>query len=161
MVKKAKVTDVKNESTTDLKEPKKNTVDVPLKRTRWLRPPWKKGQSGNPKGKPKKIFTQLIDDIKADGGEVVQPRQIAEAYSLLFSLNEAQLWKIVLDSTKPLVIREVAKKMMTKEWFYIMETMLDRAHGKAKQSIDSNVSGSLTLAGSLLELKKIPQKSEV
>lgn len=34
MVKKIKVTDVKNESTTDLKEVKKNTVDVPLKRTR-------------------------------------------------------------------------------------------------------------------------------
>lgn len=160
MVKKIKVTDVKNESTTDLKEVKKNTVDVPLKRTRWLRPPWKKGQSGNPKGKPKSVFTQMLLDMKKEG-EVVTPEQIVTAYSIVFSYSEEQL-KVAANNIKmPMPIRIVAKEILWKRWFDIMETMLDRAHGKAKQSIDSKVSGSLTLAWTLLEMKKVPQKSEV
>jgi len=39
--------------------------------------------------------------------------------------------------------------------------MLDRAHGKAKQSIDSKVSGSLTLADWLINLTRGEQKQEI
>jgi len=160
MVKKTKVNDVKNESTTETNEVKKITVAAPLKRTRWLKPPWKKGQSGNPKWKPKSVFTQMLLDMKKQG-EAVTPEQITTAYSIVFSYSEEQLKKAANDIKMPMPIRIVAKEILWKRWFDIIETMLDRAHGKAKQSIDSNVSGSLTLAWSLLEMKKIPQKSEV
>ena len=43
----------------------------------------------------------------------------------------------------------------------MLETMLDRAHGKAKQNIDTTITGQMTIIDGLLSLKKKQQIEEV
>ncbi len=122
--------------------------------------PWKKWQSGNPKGGPKKAFTSLNEEIKREGWEVVTGAMINEAYSLLFSLTEMQLKKIEDDMERPMIIRMVAKNMLSPRWYDVLGQMLDRSHGKARQNIKSDISGDFTLAGALLSLSRVQQKEE-
>lgn len=107
---------------------------------------FEKGQSGNPKGRPPKLLTDLMKDLKAKGYEQVTSGQIVEAYETLFGLDELTLKTVVANKELPMVSRIVAKAMLSTRGFEILERMLDRAQGRPKQSIDADVSGAVNVA---------------
>lgn len=136
-----------------------NTVEKNNSRTRGLIP-FKKGQSGNPKGRKPKTFQSIIKDLQAKGYMQVTKQMIFEAYQLLLSLDEVELKAMSQDITQPQTIRTVAKRMLSGEGAEIIERMLDRTHGKPAQFQNHSGDINLTLAGGLINIAKKKQKEE-
>ena len=91
---------------------------------------FKTGQSGNPKGRPKKLLTTILEGLKEEG-ELVTRSLVEQTYQVLMSLTQAQLTRIAKDESQPMINRIVSKEMLSKKGFEIIEKMMDRANGKA------------------------------
>jgi hypothetical protein len=109
---------------------------VPPKHTQF-----KKGQTGNPNGRPPKTLTVINAKLKAEGHEAVTASAIWEAFSILLGLPESKIKEIVMDTENPRMLRLAGETMLSGDGWDIIEKMLDRAHGKAKQSIDVTTQG--------------------
>lgn len=107
---------------------------------------FEKGKSGNPKGRPPKLVSSLIQELKDEGYERVGATQIVESYELLTGMPEDEIRQKVNDKSQPMIIRIVGKAMLSAKGFEILEKMLDRAQGRPKQSIDADVSGVVNVA---------------
>jgi hypothetical protein len=94
---------------------------------------FKKGQSGNPKGQPKKVLSRVNEQLKEEGYSAASANNIVEAYSILINLDEERIKSIINDTTYPMLMRIVAKEMLSKNGAEMIEKILDRAHGKATQ----------------------------
>lgn len=66
---------------------------------------WKKGQSGNPKGRPKRTFNVLNDELKKEGYDPLSRGQLVELYSLLFQLPEEKIKEMATRKDNPLAVR--------------------------------------------------------
>lgn len=108
---------------------------------------FKKGQSGNPKGRPKKLLSSVVAGLKQEGYEEVKSSQIKDAFELLISLDEEKLKQVALDRQMPMVCRIVAKAVVSKKGFEIIEKILDRVHGKAIQKTKSDDGFNMIHAG--------------
>lgn len=108
---------------------------------------FKKGQSGNPKGRPPKVLSSVLSELKKEGYEEVKAAQVREAYEILLGLDETRLIEVATNRDFPAVMTIAAKHLLSKKGagFEIMEKMLDRAHGKATQRVEQKheVKGSL------------------
>jgi hypothetical protein len=98
--------------------------------------PWKKGQSGNPKGRPRKLLRSLVLELKNAGYERADGLTVVEAFEVMLNLPEEEVKKLVADSSMPMSVRIVGKSMLSPKGFEVVQTMMDRAHGKAKQQVD-------------------------
>jgi hypothetical protein len=94
---------------------------------------FKKGQSGNPKGQPKKVLSRVNEQLKEEGYSSASANNIVEAYSILINLDEERIKAIINDTTYPMLMRIVAREMLSKKGAEMIEKILDRAHGKATQ----------------------------
>jgi len=102
---------------------------------------WKKGESGNANGRQRGLISVVIDQLKAEGYERVTPNHIREAFELLMSLDEERLKEIINNKHAPMVLRVVGKRILSGDGHDMLEKMLDRVHGKSKQSIDHSTLG--------------------
>lgn len=96
---------------------------------------FKKGESGNPKGRPKKLVSSILAGLKEEG-ELVTRTMVEQTYQVLMSLTQSQLSTIANDKEQPMINRIVSKEMLSKKGFEIIEKMMDRANGKATQVKD-------------------------
>ena len=102
--------------------------------------PAKKGDIRNPNGRPKKSFSLLNEQLKSEGYEALTRNQIIEAYSLIFSLDEAKIKEIATDKEQPLVIRLIIKELTNAETSgKAIQDMRNYVFGQAKQEITQNV----------------------
>ena len=92
--------------------------------------PFKKGQSGNPKGRPKKMVSKILDQLREQGEQVTR-NMIKNIYQVFLSLPQKKLSEISKDKTYPMMYRILAGEMLGDRAFDIMEKMIDRANGKA------------------------------
>ena len=90
---------------------------------------FKKGTSGNPKGRPKKFVSQVLSELLKKG-EKVTKNTIVDIYQVMISLTKDDLLSIAKDERKPFIYRVVAKEMLGKRGFDVIEIMLNRANGK-------------------------------
>jgi hypothetical protein len=101
-----------------------------------------KGETGNPYGRPKKLVSQTIADLKKAGYERIGAANIAEAVEQLIGIPETVLRSIQKDKDQPMCMRIVAEAILQpKGRFNALQTLLDRAHGKAKQQVDLSGEG--------------------
>lgn len=109
---------------------------------------YKKGQSGNPNGRPKKVFSVIIAEMKERGIEPATPSNVADIYQYLLALPLSEIIKIAgspkEENGLPAIMRIAAKELIGKRGLEIMKEMLDRANGKPKQVTElSNPDGSM------------------
>lgn len=112
----------------------------------------KENQPDNPGRKPK-VFSELANEYKARGIERASPEAVKEAFEYLFALSDKEVLDISngLKPDYPILIVICAKQMQDKRQMgRVLETMLDRAHGKAKQQVDVTSGGETINAGSTL-----------
>ena len=103
--------------------------------------PFKKGQSGNPNGRPRKLISETIKELEAEGVKQTTTTEIKAVYLMLINLTIPELETRVKDSKQSALVRIVGKAILSGKGFEIIERMLDRSIGKAQQSIDHTTKG--------------------
>lgn len=127
------------------------------------------GKSGNLKGRPRAITSDIIKQLTDAGFTPVKPLEVSDAFMVLLQLPEEQLKRCVTEAELPMFIRIVAKELLSSRGFEAVEKLLDRAHGRAKQTIDSTIKlveqpllsdefASLIVATPYTEVKKNPEE---
>ena len=91
---------------------------------------FKKGNTFG-KGRPKKLVSTVIADLKAEGYEEVTADHVKQAYQLLIGLDRVKVVEIGNDKEQSMLMAQVARAILANKGFEIIEKMLDRAHGKA------------------------------
>mgnify|MGYP001399889463 CR=1 FL=1 len=99
-----------------------------------------KGDPGGP-GRPPRLLSTITAELKAKGYERATANQVADAFETLMNVPEDELRKMVNEGKSPMSLRIVGKAMLTAKGWEVLQAMLDRAHGKAKQAIDHTSGG--------------------
>lgn len=94
--------------------------------------PFVKGQSGNPKGKPKKLASTL-------GNIGYTPMQVRDTINGILAMNIDELKNIYEDKQSTILEKTIAgalKKSLEKGSLYSIDTLLNRAQGKPTENIE-------------------------
>jgi hypothetical protein len=103
--------------------------------------PFDKGQSGNPNGRPRKLISETINELKAEGVVETSTTEIKAVYLMLINLTIPELEQRVKDGKQSALVRIVGKAILSNKGYEIIEKMLDRAIGKAENKIDHTTKG--------------------
>lgn len=103
-----------------------------------IEPRWKKGESGNPNGRPKKLHPTLLKTTS------FSLSQINDVIQYMVSLNEKQLDEVLLDDVSSILEKTIAsalKKSIKKGELFSLETLLNRVYGKPNEKLDITSQG--------------------
>ena len=113
--------------------------------------PFKKGESGNPNGRPKK-FTTLLKGIGYKQSE------INDTIQNMLGMDMEQLKDIVQSDDTTILEKTIANALyrsFRKGSLYSIDTLLTRVYGKPKEQIQ--LEGSLNLTGIEVQINKREQ----
>lgn len=103
--------------------------------------PFKKGQSGNPNGRPRK-FVCLLKDMgynKQDIDTTIQNM-------MGMTINElAEVYKNENSTVLEKTVANAIKKGIEKGSLYSLETLLSRVYGSPKQEVDQTIKATLNI----------------
>ena len=102
---------------------------------------YKKGESGNLSGRPRKLVSGVIKDLEGKGVDAVTAEQVRHIFMQLVNLSEGELKELLGDHKQPMVNRIVIKAMLSARGWDAIKDMIERAHGRAQQSIDVSGEG--------------------
>lgn len=97
-------------------------------------------------GRPPKLLSTITAELKAKGYERATANQVADAFETLMNVPQDELAKMVKDEKAPMSLRIVGKAMLTAKGWEVLQAMLDRAHGKAKQQLQVDNKGEMNHA---------------
>lgn len=100
-----------------------------------------KGETANPNGRPPLLLSTIVAELRAKGYERATSGTVADAFETLLNVPEDVLKTMVTDPKAPMSVRIVGKAMLTAKGWEVLEAMLDRAHGRPKQSTDLTTNG--------------------
>jgi hypothetical protein len=104
--------------------------------------PFKDGQSGNPAGRPPKTVKSVISELLANGHEPVKAPDVRAIIEAMLALPIEEVSRLVTDDKQPAIIRITGRRLLDKsKGFEGLQTLLDRAHGKATQPTDLQSGG--------------------
>lgn len=94
---------------------------------------FKKGETGNPNGRPVKLFSEIAAEWQRRGIERATPERVIEVFEYLLALPDAELREMKASENIPSLVQMAADEMTGKRKREILNDLLDRAHGKATQ----------------------------
>lgn len=106
---------------------------------------FEKGDTNNG-GRPPKLLSTITAELKSKGYERATANQVADAFETLMNVPQNELADMVKDEKAPMSLRIVGKAMLTAKGWEVLQAMLDRAHGKAKQQLQVDNKGEMNHA---------------
>lgn len=141
-------------------------------------PNWKKGvdngvgqrfQKGNKfgKGRKKKKFSEHTDELKALGYDCPSREEYYEMLGLMMSMTEDDMERVLNDKERPQWIRWLVEDLRKPKYRpNLMADYRDWMFGRAKQQVDKNVSGTVTVLNlgggkpmETIEAEVVPEES--
>ena len=95
----------------------------------------------NRKGRPRKLISDTIKKMEQDGIKETTVQEIKSVYLRLINHSKEDLQKVIDDKTQPALTCIVAENIISGKGFEVIDKMLDRAIGKATQSMDVTTGG--------------------
>lgn len=92
-------------------------------------------------GRPPLLLSTIVAELRTKGYERATAGTVADAFETLLNVTHEDLVKMGQDPKSPMSLRIVAKGMLNAKGWEVLQAMLDRAHGKAKQAIDHTSDG--------------------
>ena len=105
---------------------------------------FEKGDTNNG-GRPPLLLSTIVAELRAKGYERATAGTVADAFETLLNVTHEDLVKMGNDPKSPMSLRIVAKGMLTAKGWEVLQSMLDRAHGKAKQQLEASGAIEITV----------------
>ena len=101
---------------------------------------WRKGHVANPKGRPRKTITSLVQQFEDEGMAMPSPTEVSKLYLYIATRTEEELKAMMSDKEQPMMVRIVAKGILDKKGLDVVEKIVDRAYGK-EHRVDITTNG--------------------
>ena len=104
--------------------------------------PFKKGQSGNPNGRPKKIETILKDHFLEEHNLKLSKTQTQDIIRTILGKTRDELVEMAQNDSLPFWIALIAKKAQRdfeKGSIHILDVLFDRVYGKPKEEVEQTI----------------------
>lgn len=98
-----------------------------------------KWETANPNGRPRKGISLVNKQLEQEWYSPASKADIETNYMAMLQLEEKKLSEMVTDKSQPMLIRILAKNMLSGKGFDIIEKMLDRGIWKPKQTNEIDV----------------------
>jgi hypothetical protein len=110
-----------------------------------------KGDAPGP-GRPPKLLTTIVADLRARGYERATSTSVLDAFETLLNVPQSDLEAMVNDAKLPMSVRIVGKAMLSPRGWEVLQSMIDRAHGKARNVLVQPVSEDADVKRTSIEL---------
>jgi hypothetical protein len=107
-----------------------------------VEPRWKKGESGNPKGRPKNIATIIQEVFIAEHNLKLSKGQVNDIIQVILSKNKKELIEMAKNEELPFWVGLIARKAQRdyeKGSIHILDVLFDRVYGAPTQSIEQKI----------------------
>lgn len=92
---------------------------------------WKKGQSGNPKGRPKSLLGAINDQLKQEGIKPVTLCEIKDGFLLSLALPAKKMQEIYINNDAPMYLKIMIRELMNdQKGAQFMLAMMERCFGR-------------------------------
>lgn len=107
-----------------------------------LLPAWKKGVSGNPAGRPKKIETVIKEHFLEEHNLKLTKTQSQDIIKNILGKTRKELVEMATNEELPFWIALIAKKAQRdfeKGSIHILDVLFDRVYGKPKEEVEQTI----------------------
>jgi len=104
--------------------------------------PFKKGQSGNPNGRPKKIDTILKEHFLDEHNLKLSKSQVQDMIQVILGKTKKELIELAKNDELPFWVSLIAKKAerdFSKGSIHILDVLFDRVYGKPKEEVNQTI----------------------